>query len=105
VSVTSLAATDMYLVCESKVRCYNIPYSVPNACIVWISLKMPVLASFADAKLLDFSPKDTQLNVPFIRSHAMLYTAHALGMAAVLCSVSVHDVSVTTLAANTWFIR
>ena len=56
-SVTKLAAT--YLVCESKVHLCKLHYSVPNACIVWISLKTlcpPVLASFADSKLLDFSP-------------------------------------------------
>ena len=55
VSVTTLTAT--YLVCESKVQFYKVPYSVPNACIVYISLKMlcsPALASFADPKLLDF---------------------------------------------------
>ena len=38
---------------------YKVPYGVPNVCIVslWILLKMPsspVLALFADAKLLDF---------------------------------------------------
>jgi hypothetical protein len=60
-SVTTLTAT--YLVYESKVWCYNykVPYGVPNACIVWISLKTllsPALASFADAKLFDFSPSD-----------------------------------------------
>jgi hypothetical protein len=35
----------------------KVPYSV-SACIVWISLKTlgsPVLPSFADSKLLDFS--------------------------------------------------
>ena len=35
-----------------------LPYGVPNACIMWISPKMlclPILASFADSKLLDFS--------------------------------------------------
>ena len=53
--VTTLPAT--YFVYKSKVRCYKVLYGVPNACFVWISLKMlcsPVLASFADAKLLDF---------------------------------------------------
>ena len=37
----------------------KVPYGIPNACIVWISLKTlcsPILASFADAKLLDFFP-------------------------------------------------
>ena len=29
-SVTKLAAAYMYLVCESKVRCYKIPYGVPT---------------------------------------------------------------------------
>ena len=32
VSVTTLTAT--YLVCESKMRLYKVPYSVPNICIV-----------------------------------------------------------------------
>ena len=53
VCVTKLAPT--YLVCESKVQYYKVPCGVPNACIVWISLKplcLPVLVSFADAKLL-----------------------------------------------------
>ena len=64
-SVTKLAAT--YLDRKSKLRCYNImvPYGVPN---VWISLKTlcsPVLVSFADGKLLDFSPSGT-FNVLFI---------------------------------------
>ena len=57
VSVTKLAAT--YLVCESKMQLCKVPYGVPNTRILWISLKTlcsPVLASFADAKLLDFSP-------------------------------------------------
>ena len=56
VSVTELTAT--YLVCESKIRCQKVPYGVPNAWFVWISPKTlcsPVLASFADSKLLDFS--------------------------------------------------
>ena len=47
-SVTVLATT--YLVCKSKVRCYEVPYGVSNLCIVWISLKTlcsPVLMSFA----------------------------------------------------------
>ena len=51
-----LAAT--YLVCESNLRYCNIPYDIPNAWFVWISpktLHSPVLASFADSKLLDFS--------------------------------------------------
>ena len=47
-----------YLICESKVRCYKVPYGLPKAWFVWISpktLHSPVLASFADSKLLDFS--------------------------------------------------
>ena len=55
-SVAELTAT--YLVCESKMRCYKVPYGIPTTCFVWISPKMlcsPVLASFADSKLLDFS--------------------------------------------------
>ena len=58
-SVTTLAAT--YLVCESKLQCYKVPYGVPNSWFVCISQKMlysPVLASFADSKLLDFSDPD-----------------------------------------------
>ena len=38
-------------------RFCTVPSSVPNACIVWILLKMPyspALASLADTKLLDF---------------------------------------------------
>jgi hypothetical protein len=55
-SVTTLTATYL-LVYEYKVQCREVPYGVPNACIVYISLKTlrsPVLASFADCKLLDF---------------------------------------------------
>ena len=55
VSIIKLAAT--YLVCDSKMQVCKVPYGVPNACIVWILLKMlcsPVLVSFADSKLLDF---------------------------------------------------
>ena len=55
-SVTTLAAT--YLICESKLRCCKVPYGVPNTWFVWISQKTlcsPVLASFADSKVLDFS--------------------------------------------------
>ena len=40
-SVTKLMAT--YLVCESKMWCYKVPYGVPNALFVWISLKTFVL--------------------------------------------------------------
>ncbi len=72
-------------------QCYKVSYSAAN---VWISLKMlclPVLASFANAKLLDFSPNNTQRST-YTQSHAMLYVAHALGTAVVLYSVSVHDV-------------
>ena len=55
--------------------CYKVPYGISNACIMWILLKMPVLASFADAKLLDF-PQATH-NVLFIckiRIQLALYT-------------------------------
>ena len=55
-SVTELTAS--YLVCKSKMRCYKVPYDIPNAGFVWISLRTlcsPVLVSFADSKLLDFS--------------------------------------------------
>ena len=55
-SVIKLAAT--YLVFKSKMRCHKVPYGDPNACIVWISptpLSLPVLASFADSKLLDLT--------------------------------------------------
>jgi hypothetical protein len=77
-SVTTLTAT--YLVYESKVRCYKVPYSVPNACILWISLKTfrsPALASFAGARLLDFSPSDLVL---FIREVIILYTLYMVCM-------------------------
>ena len=63
-SVTKLAAT--YLVCKSKLWCYTIRYGIPNACIVWIPLKtlcLPVLASFADGKLLDVSLSGTQHSI------------------------------------------
>ena len=63
-SVTKLAAT--YLVCESKVQHYKVPYGIPNACIVWILLKTlfsSVLGSFANAKLLDFSPSDSSITL------------------------------------------
>ena len=68
-SVTKLAAT--YLVCESKLQYYKVPYGVPNACIVWILLKtlyLPVSVSFADGKLLDFSPSGTQCS-NYMKSH------------------------------------
>ena len=55
-SVTKLTAT--YLVCKSKVQDYKVLYGVPKAWFVWISPKTlcsPVLASFANSKLLDFS--------------------------------------------------
>ena len=54
-SDTKLAAT--YFVCESKGRCYKVPYGIPNTQFVWISPKMlcsPVLASFTESKLLNF---------------------------------------------------
>ena len=55
-SVNSLTA--IYLVFKSKMQCHKVPYGDPNACIVWISptpLSLPVLASFADSKLLDLT--------------------------------------------------
>ena len=55
-SVTTLAAT--YLVYESRLLRYKVPYGVPNAWFVWISQKTicsPVLASFADLSFLTFS--------------------------------------------------
>ena len=83
-SVTKLAAT--YLVCKSKLRCYTIPHGVPNACIVWIPLKTlcsPVLASFADGKLLDFSLSGTYRSI-YTKGHVpVLYTvcpAHGRGL-------------------------
>ena len=63
-SVTKRAAT--YLVCESKVRRYKDPYCVPNAWFVWISPKTlcsPVLASYADSKLLNFSRASDSLTL------------------------------------------
>ena len=84
VSITKLAAT--YLVCKSKLRCYRIPYGVPNACIEWIPLKtlcLPVLASFADGKLLDFSLSGTQYSICTKGHVPVLYTvcsAHGPGL-------------------------
>jgi hypothetical protein len=55
--VTTVTAT--YLVFEYEVWYYKLPYGIPNASIVWISLKMlcsPAVASLADTKLLDFFP-------------------------------------------------
>ena len=55
-SVIMLAA--IYLICESNFQYCKVPYDVPNALFMWISpktLRSPVLASFADSKLLDFS--------------------------------------------------
>ena len=44
-SVTTLAATCTYLVYESNLRCYRVPYGIPNA----KTLYSPILASFADS--------------------------------------------------------
>ena len=69
VSVTKLAAT--YLICESKVQLCKVLYGVPNACIVWISLKtlyFPVLMSFADAKLLNFFPASGSISLRINRT-------------------------------------
>ena len=55
-SVTKLTAT--YLVYESKVQSCKVPCGIPKARFVWISPKTlysPVLASFADSKLLDLA--------------------------------------------------
>ena len=49
--VTKLAAT--YLICESKVQCYKVPYGVPNVDFADNAL-FTSLASLADSKLLDF---------------------------------------------------
>ena len=68
-SVTKLTVT--YLICESKVQCYKVPYGVPNAWFVWISPKMlysPILASFADSKLLDFSPASSSMTLRINRT-------------------------------------
>ena len=73
-SVTKLAAT--YLVCKSKVQLCKVPYGVPNTHIVWILLKTlysPVLASFADSKLLDFSPISGGMT---LRINRILYVMH-----------------------------
>ena len=73
VSVTTLTAT--YLVCESKMWFYKVPYGVPNVCIVYISLKMlcsPALASFADAKLLNFRYSTFYLYVKSCMSSAYM---------------------------------
>jgi hypothetical protein len=47
--VTKLAAT--YLICKSKVRYYKVPNGVPG---FHRFLYLPIVASFADTKLLDF---------------------------------------------------
>ena len=60
-SVTELTAT--YFVCKSKVHVwrYKVPYTWHSKRTVWFmwilskSLYLPVLASFADSMLLDFS--------------------------------------------------
>ncbi len=80
-SVTTLTAT--YLVYESKVQCYKVPYGVPNVYIVWIwlkTLRSPALASFADAKLLDFSPSNIAYNVLHICEVTILYRHYIYSM-------------------------
>ena len=76
-AVTKLAAT--YLVCESKVRFYKVPYGIPNT----------LLMSFANAKLLDFSPSDSSMTLHVringtLCTHTMLYmilpSVHARGV-------------------------
>ena len=87
-SVNSLAA--IYRVCKSKLWCYTIPYGVPNAWNVWILLKtlcLPVLASFADGKLLTF-PK-AALNIPIcMKGHVLVYTYALYGMLSACTSFS-----------------
>ena len=56
-SVTSLTAT--YRICESQVRCYKVPYGIPNAWFVWISPKTlcsSVLAIICSWPLLSTLP-------------------------------------------------
>ena len=100
-SLTKLAAT--YLVCESKVQCYNVPYGVQNAWIVWISLS--VLASFADFKLVDFPELATfRMNktcitcyIQYIRIIDPLRVCikHSLVTAAVFLAQSTGELSMT----------
>ena len=49
VPVTTLAAT--YLVCESKVGCYKVPYGVSNTRIVWISPRLHTVKVLTTALL------------------------------------------------------
>ena len=63
-----------------KVWCYKVPYGIPNTCIVWIypkTLCSPVLASFADSKLLDFSPLASDAKYSSHATTSMLYTVCA----------------------------
>ena len=75
-SVNKLAAT--YLVYKSKLQCYTIPYGIPNACIVWIPLEIlcsPVLSSFADDKLLDFSHASGTQHSIYTKGHVLVLYA------------------------------
>jgi hypothetical protein len=72
-SFTSVTATHG-LVCESKC-------GVPKACIVWISLKtlcLQVLASFADATLLDFSLRNTQRSIYTYSHEQYVYALYGM---------------------------
>ena len=51
-SVTTLTAT--YLVCKSKLWCYNIPYGVSNAWFVWIHRKRFVSQFWCHLLILSF---------------------------------------------------
>ena len=115
-SVTFLAAT--YLICESKMRCYKVPYGIPNAWFVCISLKplcLSVLASFADAisfLTIIFSKRYTTFylyvacGIGMVRIY--LYGMYVLltlsacvkGMVVILCVCSC--VSIVKLAAATY---
>ena len=88
VSVTKLTAT--YLVYESKMWFCTVPSSVPNACIMWISLKtpcFPALASFADAKLLDFRHSTFYLYIKSYTNGAyVIVISRARGMYGIYCT-------------------
>ena len=98
-SVTKLAT--IYLVCESKLRCYKVPYGIPNACIVWISLKTlcsSVLALSADAKLLDFFPKRQQHDFTYKWNTAYTYAIYGITISACARGVVVPVVVLCRLA-------
>ena len=58
--------TATYLVCEFKLRCYKVPYGVPN-CVDFVenALFAIVLESFADSKLVDFSDRSRPANFSY----------------------------------------